>query len=249
MACHNGRASSYICSSYILNRTIYIMATIRILLTSVIFTKEQENATRECYKSLLSDDHTLDVFVDTFVYKYGLAECWNRFFNSWRWKDYDYLMTVCNDTIARPHAIDYMVKSLEENKGDVLLANFTRNIQDVNKLVQYSSKTIDRGDSANWIMRKGVIEDIGNADRTFRNEFIERDYFRRCELAGKKVLTTKDKWFYHPPDSDLSIQTRTGIQIALPKYIRKWGGDYREEKYEHPYNTPELSMRFIDQEL
>lgn len=218
---------------------------IRVLLTSVVVDQKHADVTRDCYLSLQSN-HTLDVMVDTRIHNNALAEKWNAFFDWWRWKDYDYLLIIANDTLARNESIDYMVQLMEETNVDLLNTNICRDFNAFQEQeLKFKRDLVEQGGTSNFMLRRNVIEKVGRVDEYFPHEYIERDYFRRIELAGFVNRCTPMELFYHPSTSFSQIN-RTGVSEAQRRFIEKWGADWPDtfEKWEKPFNNPKLDFTY-----
>lgn len=230
------------------------MKTVRILLTSVIFDKQQEASTKECFESISSDKYILDIHLDSRVHKLAVAEKWNEFFDWWRGKEYDYLVVMANDTLARAESIDYLVQCLEDNpRVGLLNGRMNRDrIAFLNKKIGYSSKVEYgiKGDTSNFIVRKGLIETIGRIDDWFPYEYVERDYLYRCELAGSAYgvegmapACTEMELFWHPTSSG-TRQNRRGLQEPRIRYCKKWGDLDLIENFKHPFNDDDFDFTY-----
>ena len=222
---------------------------IKILLPALIETKEQEIMTEECRKSLVSFEHCTKLTIDTNKYPTKVAGVWNVFLDQWRGKEFDYLLITANDTIADPLAIDYMVRCAEENpNAAIITGKVTRSKDDFKKYFgqyKYTSR-LTKGfiDPACFLIRKGVIERIGRIDEEFPCEFVERDYINRCKLAGYDVIQPDIHLWYHPPYAGTIGNDQDRLQLALRKYLQKWGGDATIEKFGHPYNDVSLDFTY-----
>jgi len=227
------------------------MKCIQVLLPALITNKEQERMTVECQKSIISLEHCVKLTVDKQKYEAQVAGVWNNFLDTWRGKDYDYLMVTANDTVLDPNAIDYAVKCMEDNKGaGIVSLHVERDLEAFKRdfgQYEYSGKlTRDyhSKDPANFLIRKGVIEAVGGIDEEFPCEFVERDYIRRCALAGYSWIEPVEVLNYHPPVAGTIGNDQVRLQKALRKYLLKWGGDAGQEKFDFPYNDARLDYTF-----
>lgn len=220
-----------------------------ILVTSLINKKEQENFTKDCIASLWSEDHILDVRLDSRNCPGKLTQKWNEFCDEYRGKDYEYIIIIANDTIARPESIDYMVRFMEDNpEVGIGESKLNRSKQDF--LLTHIAYTDDYdkevNDTSNFIIRKGVIEKVGRFNE-IRYPFSknEHDYLYRCELAGIIVAQTRMQMFYHPIES-LTPENRGDFKQYVDAYIMQWGGDWNSPRFEYPFNNPELDYTFSE---
>lgn len=107
-----------------------------------------------------------------------------------------------------------------------------------------------------WFPRH-VLEKVGAFDPIFWPAYSEDlDYSRRIQLAYGVDSTAPD--FVGPLWPKVSIDAtltetahgilRGGVVVDFEgiasKYLRKWGGLSPHEKYEHPYDRPELDWTF-----
>lgn len=229
------------------------MASIKILLPALITTKEQQKMTDDCKKSIFSLDHCIKVYEDNEKYEAKVAGVWNAFLDKWRGKEYDYLMILANDTQLDPMAIDYGVKTLEEHpEAGVCTLHVTRDLEEFKKGFGKQlrsgelTKRYENMDPANFIIRKGVIETVGRIDETFKMEFVERDYWRRCEKMGFKWIEPIETLNYHPPFAGTIGNDPERLVKAFNKYIRKHGGDAGKEKFDFPYNDISLNWTYSE---
>lgn len=226
---------------------------IQILLPALIETKEQEEMTELCKKSIFSTKYCLKVDLDTRKYDRKVAGVWNSFLDKWRGEDYDYLMIMANDTQLDPMAIDYSIETLEGHpEAGVCTLHVTRDLEAFKKgFGQYKrsgdlTSSYHSMDPANFIIRKGVIEEVGRIDETFPCEFVERDYWYRCNLSGHEWIEPKEVLNYHPSIAGTIGNDQQRLQRALRKYLLKWGGDAGREKWSHPYNNLNYDFTYAE---
>lgn len=229
---------------------------IQVLLPALITTPEQAVMTEDCKKSIVSFKHCVKVELDTKKYDSAVAGVWNAFFDKWRGKEYDYLMITANDTELDPLAIDYAVETLEEHlEAGVCTLHVTRDHDDFVKNFGQQKRSgeltqdYSQMDPANFLIRKGVIETVGRIDEQYKCEFVERNYWWRCNLAAKQGYPTK--WIepkevlnYHPPYAGTIGNDNERLQKALRKYLQETGGDAGQERFDHPYNDLSLDLTF-----
>lgn len=229
------------------------MKCIQVLLPALIETPEQAKMTEDCKKSIISLEHCVKVDLDTKKYDAKVAGVWNNFLDKWRGKDYDYLMITANDTILDPLAIDYGVRCLEEHpEAGVITFHVERDLDKFKKgfgKKQYTGEltpSYSQMDPANFIIRKGVIEKVGRINQRYECEFVERDYWKRCELAGFKWIELKEVLNYHPPFAGTIGNDEKRLQKALRKYVLEWGGDAGQERFDHPFNDLNLDFTYSE---
>lgn len=227
------------------------MSCIQVLLPALITSKEQDKMTETCRLSIVSFDHCVKLEEDNKRYESKVAGVWNAFLDKWRGQEYDYLMITANDTILDPLAIDYGVKTLEEHpEAGVCTLHVTRDLDEFKKNYgQYKrsgglTQDYRNMDPANFIIRKGVIEKVGRIDDEFPCEFVERDFWRRCNKMGFEWIEPIEILNYHPPYAGTIGNDTARLQRALRKYISKHGGDAGQETYDFPYNDPSLDWTF-----
>lgn len=218
-----------------------------ILITALIYNQEQRQATKECFDSLQSNEHLLDISIDSRNESISLTKKWNDFLDQWRDRDYEYLVIIANDTLARPETIDYMVRFMNDNP-DVGIgeSKLNRNREEFLAIpIEYSTNSlVDIDDTSNFIIRKGVIEKVGRFNEN-RYPFAhnERDYIYRCKLAEVSVVQTEMRLFYHPPVS-LTLENRGDYDDSRKTYREQWGGEWLAERYTKPFNKEELDYTF-----
>lgn len=225
-------------------------ARVKALLPYRITTKEQGEMTDRARKSLMSFDCCLKVFEDGRPYKTKVAGVWNNFFREWVGKDYDYLLITANDVEHDPKAIDFMVRCAEEHKNaGIVSCKVTRDYdafkRGFGQQIYTGELTTNKPkDPATFILRKGVVETIGFADEQFPVEFVERDLIYRIKLAGYDWVQPDIVLEYHPDFAGTVGNDPTRLDMALKRYVMKWGGDANFERYTHPYNDLSLDITY-----
>lgn len=218
------------------------------LITALALDDEDVDLTKQCYNSFINclTSFVKDVMVDTRLHpkEQALTGKWNDFINFYRDKDYDYLLLCANDTFAHPYALEYIVKVMEDNKEigilhPVMERNFNKFL---GSSFPYTSETFfSPHETANMILRKGVIEKVGEFDLLFPHERNEQDYFVRAKRLGINLATSPMKLFYHP-DHSQDDPNRQGLKIADKNFLDKFGTDWfhaiEGEGFEHPFNDP-----------
>ncbi len=224
---------------------------VQILLPALITNEEQKQMTELCKKSIISFDHCVKLTIDADKYSTQVAGVWNNFLDKWRGKDYDYLMITANDTQLDPMAIDYAIRALKDNpNAGVCTLHVTRDLEEFKKGFGqqiYSgelTESYSQMDPANFVIKKGVIEKVGRIDEEFPCEFVERDFWRRCNLAGFDWIEPREVLNYHPPVAGTIGNDGARLQKALRKYVQKWGGDAGQERYQYPYNDMNKDFTF-----
>lgn len=224
---------------------------VQVLLPALVNTPELKQMTDDCRKSIVSFDHCIKLTEDNNKYPRKVAQAWNTLLDPWRGKEYDFLMIMASDTILDPMAIDYVVKCMEENpSAGVVTLRVERDLEKFKAgfgQQKYSGKLCPNYhdlDPANFLIRKGVIETVGRIDEMFPGPFVERDFWRRCNLAGFDWIQPVEVLNYHPPHAGTIGNDQKELQAALRKYMLKWGGDAGQERFEHPYNDMRLSFTY-----
>ena len=226
------------------------MKCVQVLLPALIESEEQKLMTERCQKSLVSFDNCVKLEVDTKKYDTAVGGVWNNFLSKWRGEEYDYLMITANDTEADPNAIDFMIRCLEENpQAGIVTGKVTRDHDEFKKsfgqLAYTEDLTTGPIDPACFVIRKGVIEAVGEIDHTvFPREFVERDYIWRAKQLGFDTIQPDVVLWYHPPYAGTIGNDRSRLNAALKRYMRKSGGDANAEKYRYPYNDANLDFTF-----
>lgn len=227
------------------------LSKVRILLPALITNKEQEAATERCMKSLENQitGRCVKITLDTDKYDKAVAGVWNKFFDTWRGQEYDYLVITANDTEADPLAIEFMAKCLEDNpSAGMVTGKVCREIEEFKKgfgQQEYTQKlTAKEIDPACFMLRKNVMEKVGRIDEYFPREFVERDLIYRIKLAGWKVIQPDVVLWYHPPYSMTIGNDMTRLDMAFKRYVYKWGGDADKEVYTHPLNDFNLNFTY-----
>jgi len=222
-----------------------------VLLPALIETKEQEEMTRISHKSIISLNHCVKVDVDSKRYESRVAGVWNVFLDKWRGKKYDFLMIMANDVQLDFNAIDIMINTLNDNpNAGVSTLHVTRDLEQFKKnygLQSYSgtlTSNYNQMDPACFMIKKGVIETVGRIDEQFPCEFVERDFWHRCILAGFKWIEPSQTLCYHPPYSATIGNDNERLKKALKRYKYKWGGDAGQERFLFPYNDMSLDFTF-----
>jgi len=216
--------------------------TIKALLPALITTKEQEEMTKRSLETLISEDHDLEVFVDKKKYEARIAGVWNAFLDTWRGKEYDYLVITANDIYHDPKCIDFLVRLAEEHpEAGMVSGKVERDLDkfndDFGKRTYAERLTVGfPKDPATMLFRKGVIEKVGRIDELFPLEFVERDYLYRMQLAGYQWLQSVEVLVYHPPFAGTIGNDQERLHKAFLKYQMKWGGDANSESFRYPWN-------------
>lgn len=226
---------------------------IQVLLPALVTNEEQQKMTDECRKSIISLEHCLKIYEDNKKYDAKVAGVWNNFLDQWRGKDYDFLLVSANDTIFDPCMIDFGVATLEEHpEAGVCTFHVTRDMDEFKKGFGQQTRSgrltqnYSNMDPANFLIRKGVIEAVGRIDENFPCEFVERDFWYRCNLAGYKWIEPEEVLNYHPPYAGTIGNDQARLQRALRKYLLKWGGDAGQERFAHPYNDLRLDFTYCE---
>lgn len=221
---------------------------IPILITSLINRLEQAEFTSNCYKSLTSGEHLLAISIDASNEFISLTHKWNNFLDQYRDREYQYLIIIANDTLAKKESIDYMVRFMQENLDiGIGESKLNRNFEDfLNTNLEYSNNVIPLNDTSNFIIRKGVIEKIGRFNENrFPFAQNERDYIYRCKLGGVRVEQIAMQLFYHPPIS-LTLENRGDFKQDCERYREIWGGDWQSEQFKYPFNNPDLDFTYSE---
>lgn len=237
-----------------------------ILITALALDEEDVELTRICYNSFMDCPTTFikDITVDPYLHGKDLALTakWNEFLARWRNKEYDYLMLCANDTVAHPDALEWMVRVMEDNKDVGILhpvmnrepGEFLASIQKAqlgDESWKYTSEIFfSPHETANMILRRGVVETVGEFDLLFPHERNEQDYFVRAKRAGIKLATSPMKLFYHPKHSQ-DDPNRQGLSVADKNFLEKWGADWFSAVegggFSHPFNNPDLPITYTKQ--
>jgi hypothetical protein len=227
------------------------MACVNVLLPALITTEEQKKMTESCKRSIFSLNHCIKLKEDHNKYETKVAGVWNAFLDEWRGKDYEFLLITANDTILDPNLIDFGIETLNEHpKAGVCTFHVTRDLEEFKKGFGQSgrsgrlTKNYANMDPANFMIRKGVIEKVGRVDEQFPCEFVERDFWRRCEEMGFKWIEPEEVLNYHPPYAGTIGNDVDRLQVALRKYVSKHGGDAGAETFDFPYNDSRLDWTF-----
>ncbi len=236
--------------------------TVHTLITALALDNEDVELTKQCYNSFVNCKTSFvnDVMVDTRLHGKDLALTakWNEFCNFYRGKDYDYLMLCANDTIAHPQALQYMVDWMEDNLDvDIMHPYLERDRHQfdvrLNEVIEYDSIPVwSPHETANMILRKGVIETVGEFDLLLPHERNEQDYFIRAKKLGKNIKTANMRLFYHP-DHSQDDPNRQGLSVADRNFQAKHGCDWfsgiEGEGFEHPFNDPSKNWTDTKQSL
>ena len=223
---------------------------IKALLPALITTKEQSEMTLKAEKTLVSQEHDLEVFVDKEPYKARIAGVWNNFMDEWRGKEYDYLLITANDIQHDPKCVDFLGRLAEEHPEAGMVSGKVE--RDLNKFMEeFGKRTYAERltvgfpkDPATMLFRKGVIEKVGRIDELFPLEFVERDYLYRMQLAGYQWLQSTEVLVFHPPFAGTIGNDKDRLQKAFEKYVSKWGGDATRETYRYPQNDMSKDFTF-----
>lgn len=192
---------------------------------------------------------SIEIVEDTNKYENKMAECMNVFFDRFRGTDYNYLIWIPNDLKCHRLSIQRLVEMMEDNK-DIAIGSLdvVRDIEKFKelkniKLTKRRNHYIDM-ETTNFIVRAGVIEEVGRIDEQFPLEFFERDYFYRVRLARGVLAGIRTVAFYHPVESGTIGNSTERLQKALEEYTKKWGGDAFQERYQNPMNDIKLDYKY-----
>lgn len=231
------------------------------MITAIALDNEDVELTKQAYNSFINCPTTYvnDVMVDTRLHPkdQALTGKWNDFIDFYRNKDYDYLMICANDTIAHPDAMEYMVRLMEDNPEigiihPTMCRDWAVFLASCEKSLEYDSKLgFNPHETANMILRKGVIETVGEFDLLFPHERNEQDYFVRATRLGVKLGTSPMNLFYHPQHSQ-DDPNRQGLFTANNNFMNKFGADWftavEGRGYSHPFNDPEHDFTYTLQD-
>ncbi len=114
---------------------------------------------------------------------------------------------------------------------------------------------------ANWgwkliALHRDTLERVGQFDSVFAPAYREEtDYLYRMHLAGLPSPQYNGGKINHVHDVD-AISHGDALMVKQRKvtidfganteaWMRKWGGEKLYEKYDHPYNRPDLDWTFV----
>ena len=222
---------------------------IKALLPALIENDRQEEMTEKSFRSLISFDNCLKVTIDKKRYDKSVAGVWNAFFDKHRGCEYDYLLITANDVEHDPNMVDFLVKYAERHKDlGVVSCMVTRDLEEFKhgfgQQVFIDRETKALKDPATFLIRKGVIEEVGRIDEYFPFEFVERDFLYRCKLAGFGWGQPDLILSYHPDHSGTIGNDINRLNASLKRYVSKWGGDADAEIYKHPFNNLNLNYKY-----
>lgn len=111
-------------------------------------------------------------------------------------------------------------------------------------------------DFSGFMMNRKCWDEVGEFDELFFPSYFEdNDLHRRIQLSGLKAITLPTALFYHygsmTQNQDLNpltaIMKSQRFEMTRRRYIEKWGGGPREEKFAHPFNNETTSLKSTKQ--
>jgi GT2 family glycosyltransferase len=154
----------------------------------------------------------------------GVAASWN-YFNTVAPE----IRIICNDDIIfYPNTIELLVKNFDPNA------------------VTYPGGIHSTNSFSCFVLPNNILDSIGYFDEWISPQyayFEDNDYARRMELSGFSLKPVEDAQVNHYGSATLKTfnseemeEHHKKFRDARDRYIKKWGGLPREEKYSTPYN-------------
>ena len=183
---------------------------------------------------------------------FGVEDAWTR--------NFDYAFVINNDILLHKDAIIYLVKRFRQADPEIAMLSCLdvqgemgdgREINFINaKEREYISESEHPNFSA-FMISKYAWEKIGQFDENFSPAYHEDNdlHYRICQI-GMKALCIPPAMFYHYGSrtwNNAILESATVKQqmflATRAYYVTKWGGLPGEEKFTHPYNDKNLSVK------
>ncbi|MHB8483462.1 MAG: glycosyltransferase family 2 protein [Nitrospiria bacterium] len=192
----------------------------------------------------------------------GCAAGWNQGVKNSFETGCDYVLVINNDVLLHPEAIDNLVdRMLKKEDGDRRLAMatcmnirgdcptpesiFTKDLESYRKVVE-----AEHPDFSGFMINRDCWNTVGYFDEEyFPGYFEDNSYHYRINHSGMKAITNPSSLFYH-----YGSMTSNGNRISevvrnnnfernRSEYIKMWGGQPGQEKFQHPYDDKTKSCR------
>lgn len=192
-----------------------------------------------------SHPHRLAI-IDNSRLGWSVAKSWNEGIKAaFGIHNSKYAIVSNDDVIYHKDCLDAMVETAE--KGALLVA--CRHLSSPDDL----SSEVTRGGFSLFLITRECVLRTGWFDEHFFPAYYEDgDYHWRMHLAGISDSLAEGAGFFHYGSQTINVNQETA-RFFSPKfehnqrlYLAKWGNLPEGQKYEHPFNHPELHFRDTD---
>lgn len=193
---------------------------------------------KECINSLIDNETNFEyIIVDNRSKNYGVSGAWNIGLDRVVDNNIDWLV-VCSESVR-------------------FGPSGAKSIQEALDSADQEDMMLEADDGFGWHLiafRRELLLTVGYFDEVFFPAYFEdNDYTHRVKIVANKLDKPWFPWKKFKVDASL-IGVAQGLKLLnyqmdfgwlTNKYKEKWG-DYPVEIYEHPYNDPNLSMRYAE---
>lgn len=180
-------------------------------------------------------------------------------------RGFDYVLVCNNDILLHPAALVRLVEGFEkerdfpvglvsclDTRGESTPAAFSQ----ISTAVKEAVPEAVHPNFSAFMVDRECWEKVGEMDEVFAPAYFEdNDYHYRMRLAGLAAIVYPPAIFYHFGSGTQNEAAENGRPIVPTPlfennrafYAKKWGGVPGNEKYEHPYNDPALTLRATKQ--
>jgi hypothetical protein len=209
---------------------------------------------------------------ENFVYQrnnenWGCQKSWNFGADKCFDDGCDYVLIINNDILLHPDAIDSLVERFENASDDVVMISCMDvkgecdRLGDAQKIFELNSsdyKNVDESEHPHFsafAINKKCWEEVGEFDEGFYPAYFEdNDLHLRIKLLNLKAICLPTSLFYHfgsGTRNDVSRVSNDAKNMQFENnrayYIQKWGGMPEREKFRHPFNDENKSVRCTKQ--
>lgn len=188
---------------------------------------------------------------------FGVNDAWER--------GYDLALVMNNDTLLHPQAIWRLIDraKIDDDRFPNVGMITCMDVRSETTPFLLSSMDIKQKEGVEeaphpnfsaFMISKQMWEAVGEFDEVFAPAYFEdNDYHYRMDLAGYDAIVLPTALFYHHGSGTQNEANEDGTPVVpspafeanRAKYAEKWGGVPGEEKYDVPYNNPELNLSSV----
>jgi O-antigen biosynthesis protein len=187
-----------------------------------------------------------------------VAGSWNQGVRFGLERGYTHFLILNNDILVHPHAIDGMLKRVDQG-GVALVAavDISGELRAPTEIFNLPDKEPSESPHPNFscfMITKDTIDQVGWFDEGFYPGYFEdNDYHHRIKriLGDQAAITITTAMFYHygsrTQNQAIGKPIVPGPQFEANRayYVKKWGGQPGQETFEHPFNDPSLPLTHV----
>lgn len=214
----------------------------------------------ELVESAKSQDHELLWYVQPqHRHQVPLAAAWNKGFLQAITDGCKYIAILNDDILLSPTTLDRMVEAFWKLPKEVVLVsanNLQGQLPDPYAIFTHlDNEPLSFSEHPNYscfMVKSDFFEKVGSFDENFVPAWYEdNDSHRRIIQLGYKAVCTTYASCVHYGGVTTSQMESPDSGVSQAYYVRKWGGlpyshpvpDDMKEKYQTPYNDPNLTVK------